>query len=135
MIRAILTFISTFCLLSEKSIIFAFKNNHISYKNHTTMAAVLIQTRVDATLKAQSEEVLNKLGLDFTSAIRAYLNKIVQTQSIPFSLSLAQEGDYYTTPEEDAYDYECAEKAYAEYIKSGKKSRPMEDLYKEYGIV
>jgi addiction module RelB/DinJ family antitoxin len=99
------------------------------------MAAVLIQTRVDATLKAQSEEVLNKLGLDFTSAIRAYLNKIVQTQSIPFSLSLAQEGDYYTTPEEDAYDYDCAEKAYAEYIKSGKKSRSMEDLYKEYEII
>ena len=98
------------------------------------MAVVLIQTRVDAKLKAQSEEVLNKLGLDFTSAIRAYLNKIVQTQSIPFSLSLVQEGDYYTTPEEDAYDNQCAEQAYAEYIKSGKKSRPMEDLYKEYGV-
>lgn len=98
------------------------------------MAVVLIQTRVDAKLKAQSEEVLNKLGLDFTSAIRAYLNKIVQTQSIPFSLSLVQEGDYYTTPEEDAYDNKCAEQAYAEYIKSGKKSRPMEDLYEEYGV-
>ncbi|MDR2149071.1 MAG: hypothetical protein LBE91_21740 [Tannerella sp.] len=46
----------------------------------------------------------------------------------------AQEGDYYTTPEEDAYDYECAEKAYAEYIKSGKKSQPIEELFKEMGI-
>ena len=100
------------------------------------MSVVLIQTRVDASLKKKSEEVLNKLGLDFTSAIRAYLNKIVQTQSIPFSLSLEQEqeGDYYTTPEEDAYDLECAEKAYAEYIKDGKKSRPMEELFKEMGI-
>lgn len=32
---------------------------------------------------------------------------------------------------EDEYDIEVANEAYEEYIKSGKKSRPIEELWKE----
>jgi len=32
---------------------------------------------------------------------------------------------------EDEYDIKVAEEAYAEYLQSGKKSRPIEELWKE----
>jgi addiction module RelB/DinJ family antitoxin len=102
----------------------------------------LIQARVEPKLKASSEKLLNSFGLDFSTAIRIYLNKIVQTQSIPFPIGIApaktevckSEADYITTPEEDAYDLKCAEEAYKEYVKSGHKSTPIEDLFKKYGV-
>lgn len=35
---------------------------------------------------------------------------------------------------EDEYDIKVADKAYEEYIKDGKKSRPIEELWKECNI-
>lgn len=35
---------------------------------------------------------------------------------------------------EDEYDQMIAEEAYAEYVASGKKSRPIEELFKELDI-
>lgn len=35
---------------------------------------------------------------------------------------------------EDEYDITVAEQAYKEYVKSGKQSRPIEELWKELGI-
>ena len=35
---------------------------------------------------------------------------------------------------ENEYDIKIANEAYAEYIKSGKKSRPIEELWKELDI-
>ena len=35
---------------------------------------------------------------------------------------------------EDEYDARIAEEAYDEYVKSGKKSRPIEELWKELGL-
>jgi len=35
---------------------------------------------------------------------------------------------------EEEYDIALADEAYDEYIKSGKKSRPIEELWKELGI-
>lgn len=35
---------------------------------------------------------------------------------------------------EDEYDIAVADAAYAEYIKSGEKSRPIEELFKELGV-
>jgi len=35
---------------------------------------------------------------------------------------------------EDEYDLTLAEEAYAEYVASGKKSRPIEDLWKELDL-
>lgn len=35
---------------------------------------------------------------------------------------------------EDEYDLAVAEEAYAEYVADGKKSRPIEELWKECGL-
>ena len=35
---------------------------------------------------------------------------------------------------EDEHDARIAEEAYEEYLKSGKKSRPIEELWKELGL-
>lgn len=37
-------------------------------------------------LRSSADAVLEDIGLDMPTAIRLYLNKIVQTRSIPFSL-------------------------------------------------
>lgn len=45
-----------------------------------------LQVRVSDDLRKQADAVLDEIGLDMPSAIRLYLNKIVQTRSIPFAL-------------------------------------------------
>lgn len=35
---------------------------------------------------------------------------------------------------EDEYDVTVADEAYAEYVKGGKKSRPIEELWKDCGL-
>lgn len=45
-----------------------------------------LQVRVPDELRADADSVLVEIGLDMPTAIRLYLNKIVQTRSIPFDL-------------------------------------------------
>jgi DNA-damage-inducible protein J len=45
-----------------------------------------LQVRISDDLRLDADAVLNEIGLDMPTAIRLYLNKIVQTRSIPFSL-------------------------------------------------
>ncbi|WP_309399970.1 type II toxin-antitoxin system RelB/DinJ family antitoxin [Cerasicoccus maritimus] len=45
-----------------------------------------LQVRVPDELRSNADQVLEDIGLDMPTAIRLYLNKIVQTRSIPFSL-------------------------------------------------
>lgn len=45
-----------------------------------------LQVRVPDELRADADSVLGEIGLDMPTAIRLYLNKIVQTRSIPFDL-------------------------------------------------
>ena len=45
-----------------------------------------IQIRIDNKTKAAAKKVLDKLGLDMTSAIRLYLKQISQHKAIPFPL-------------------------------------------------
>jgi DNA-damage-inducible protein J len=45
-----------------------------------------LQVRISDDLRSDADVVLNEIGLDMPTAIRLYLNKIVQTRSIPFSL-------------------------------------------------
>ena len=45
-----------------------------------------LQVRVTDDLRSNADAVLEDIGLDMPTAIRLYLNKIVQTRSIPFSL-------------------------------------------------
>ncbi|MCM1299765.1 MAG: type II toxin-antitoxin system RelB/DinJ family antitoxin [Firmicutes bacterium] len=50
------------------------------------MATSNINVRVDANLKKEAEILLEELGLNLSSAINIYLRKMVQTQSIPFTI-------------------------------------------------
>jgi DNA-damage-inducible protein J len=45
-----------------------------------------LQVRVSDELRSDADAVLDEMGLDLPTAIRLYLNKIVQTRSIPFTL-------------------------------------------------
>ena len=45
-----------------------------------------LQVRVSDDLRTNADAVLEDIGLDMPTAIRLYLNKIVQTRSIPFTL-------------------------------------------------
>ena len=49
-----------------------------------------LQVRVSDDLRSDADVVLNEIGLDMPTAIRLYLNKIVQTRSIPFSLEASK---------------------------------------------
>ena len=43
-----------------------------------------INIRIDKNLKEKSGEILKKIGLDISSAVKMFLNQVVNTKSIPF---------------------------------------------------
>lgn len=45
-----------------------------------------LQVRISDELRSNADQVLEDIGLDMPTAIRLYLNRIVQTRSIPFPL-------------------------------------------------
>lgn len=51
----------------------------------TTKARLNIN--LDSALKEATAEMLEKLGLDFTTAINIYFNQIVKKRKIPFEIS------------------------------------------------
>ena len=46
-----------------------------------------LQVRIPDDLRSDADVILNEIGLDMPTAVRLYLNKIVQTRSIPFPLA------------------------------------------------
>ena len=50
-----------------------------------------LQVRISDDLRADADVVLDEMGLDMPTAIRLYLNKVVQTRSIPFSLEASNQ--------------------------------------------
>jgi addiction module RelB/DinJ family antitoxin len=56
-----------------------------------SMKTAVIQTRVDAELKKQSEKLLSSIGLDMTSAIRLFLTQVVNQRKIPFESSAPED--------------------------------------------
>lgn len=55
-----------------------------AYSLHLAMKT--LQIRISDDLRSNADAVLEDIGLDMPTAIRLYLNKIVQTRSIPFTL-------------------------------------------------
>lgn len=45
-----------------------------------------LQVRLPEGLREDADAVLEKIGMDMPTAVRIYLNKIVQTRAIPFKL-------------------------------------------------
>lgn len=56
-----------------------------------------IQLRIDKKTKKSAQKVLDKLGLDMSSAIKIYFKQIIVAQGIPFRL-VTENG---LTPEEE----------------------------------
>lgn len=52
-------------------------------------------TRVDSTLKAQAEGVLNELGMTMTGVFTMLLKQIVREKSVPLSLTLDSSNALY----------------------------------------
>ena len=50
------------------------------------MASVLVQFRVDSELKDEVSKICRSIGLDLNSAIKIYLNRMVQEKGLPFDM-------------------------------------------------
>jgi addiction module RelB/DinJ family antitoxin len=66
----------------------------------------LVQSRIPLEIKQGSEKILNDFGLDISTAIRMFLIKVKNTQSIPFSIS---------------YDYDDVSKDLSDYLLATKR--------------
>ena len=56
-----------------------------------------IQVRIDEKTKAKARKVFHKMGLDVSSGIKLYLNRVAQDETIPFVIRT--ENGY--TPEQE----------------------------------
>ena len=56
------------------------------------MATIQIRTRIDRTLKKESDVVLKKLGLDAGSFVSMALTQLVNRRGLPFAVTEADEG-------------------------------------------
>ena len=52
-------------------------------------------TRVDSTLKAQAEDILNELGMTMSGVFTMLLKQIVREKSVPLSLTLDSSNALY----------------------------------------
>jgi addiction module RelB/DinJ family antitoxin len=55
------------------------------------MASTILQVRMDENLKKETSEIFHNLGLDMSSAVRLFLNRVVICQGLPFKMTLDQE--------------------------------------------
>lgn len=64
------------------------------------MSSTVFQVRIDENLRQQASEIFHNLGLDMSSAVRLFLNRVVVEQGLPFSMNLKNE-----QPEFDAITF------------------------------
>jgi DNA-damage-inducible protein J len=50
-----------------------------------------LNIRIDEKLKNNASDVLSKMGLDLSSAIKMFLNQVVVKQGVPFTPSIVDE--------------------------------------------
>ena len=48
----------------------------------------VLQVRIDDELKWQSEEILNEIGIDLSTAVRVFLKKVIMERGIPFDMKI-----------------------------------------------
>jgi DNA-damage-inducible protein J len=61
-----------------------------------TQSKTRLNVNIDSTLKEETSKMLEKLGMDFTTAITVYFNQIVRKRKIPFEIS---DSRYYSVEE------------------------------------
>ena len=52
------------------------------------MAGSVLQVRIDDELRKDTSEIFHNLGLDMSSAVRLFLNRVVVEQGLPFPMVL-----------------------------------------------
>ena len=57
------------------------------------MASSILQVRIDENLKQETSEIFQKLGLNMSSAVRLFLNRVVICQGLPFKMNLEANTD------------------------------------------
>jgi DNA-damage-inducible protein J len=62
-----------------------------------------VKARIAADLKAQSEDVLRRMGMDMSGAIKMFLTQVVQRQALPFEVKLIQPNATTLKAIEDSY--------------------------------
>lgn len=97
--------------------------SHFKYNSMATTA--LVQARIEPAIKQKAENYFHSFGMDTATAIRIFFAKVAETGCIPFTIGVDAE---------DAYDAATGAKAYEEHLASGKKARPISELYKKYDI-
>ena len=65
------------------------------------MGTSLLQVRIDDSLKNQTAEIFDNLGIDTSTDIRMFLKRVVKENGIPFSMTLP------TTPYVAEHGYEA----------------------------
>lgn len=50
------------------------------------MTTQTLNVRIDKSVKSKAQKVAQELGLDLSSAIKIFLNKMILTKSIPFEV-------------------------------------------------
>ena len=74
-----------------------------------------INVRTDAKLKKDASEILRKLGLDMSGAIKLFLRQVIVTESIPFEIRTV---NGFTVKEERELEEDIADME--KKIKAGK---------------
>ncbi len=80
-----------------------------------------INVRIDAKTKHKTQKILREMGLDLSSAIKIFFNKIIITKSIPFEIRTVNG----FTPE---FEEELLQ-ASREALKHGKSYTTAEELH------
>ena len=57
------------------------------------MRSTVLQVRIDDKLRGQSAQIFQNLGLDMSSAVRLFLNRVVIEQGLPFPMRLPEAKD------------------------------------------
>ena len=52
------------------------------------MASSVVQVRINESLKTEATQIFHNLGLDMSSAIRLFLNRVILEQGLPFPMKL-----------------------------------------------
>lgn len=53
------------------------------------MTTQTLNVRIDKQTKLQAQKIVQEMGLDLSSAVKLFLNKVIITKSIPFELRTA----------------------------------------------
>ena len=89
------------------------------------MATQTVNVRINKDIKEKAQIVAEKLGLDLSSAVKIFINKMISTESIPFEIRT--ENGYTPTFEATIL------KEYKDLKKNGKRYSNAEEAIRELG--